>query len=87
MVKDYGLLTLLINFFCTCIETDYPKGHNQYIENALETVFEPVLEGVGNLKQSVQLGVISNAIEAICQAWMSIILNEKIKFRYTFLCW
>jgi len=58
-----------------------PKDHNIYIENVLETVLEPVLEGVGKLKQTVQLSVISQATEALCQAWMNFILNEKIKFR------
>lgn len=58
-----------------------PKDHNIYIEHVLETVLEPVLEGVGKLKQTVQLSVISQATEALCQAWMNFILQEKIKFR------
>lgn len=61
--------------------TGMPKDHNIYIEHALETILEPVLEGVGKLKQTVQLSVISIATEALCQAWMTFILQEKIKFR------
>ncbi|WAR21948.1 CC142-like protein [Mya arenaria] len=62
------------------------SGHNIYIEHVLETVLEPVLEGVGKLRQTVQLTVISQAVEALCQAWLNFILQEKIKFSYTGAC-
>ena len=58
-----------------------PKDHNIYIEHCLETVLEPVLEGVGKLKHTVQLSVVSLATEALCQAYMAFILQERIKFR------
>lgn len=67
-------------------EQDPPKTHNIYIENALETILEPILEGVGKLRQTVQLSVVSLATEALCQAWMTFILQEKIKFSYTGAC-
>ncbi|XP_052226327.1 uncharacterized protein LOC127841499 [Dreissena polymorpha] len=63
-----------------------PSDHNLYIEHVLETVLEPVLEGVSKLKQTVQLSVVSQATEAVCQAWMNFILQEKIKFSYDGAC-
>jgi len=58
------------------------EGHNIYMENVLETVLEPVLEGVGKLRPTVQLSVVSRAVEALVQAWLNFILQEKIKFRW-----
>ena len=53
-----------------------------YIEHALETILEPVIEGVSKLKQTAQLGAISMATTAFCDALKNTILKQKIKFRY-----
>ena len=61
--------------------SDLPKDYNVYVEHVLETVLEPVLEGVNKLKLTTQLGVVSMATVAICDAWIAFIMKEKIKFR------
>ena len=61
--------------------SDLPTDYNVYIEHVLETVLEPVLEGVNKLKLTTQLGVVSMATVAICDAWIAFIMKEKIKFR------
>lgn len=65
---------------------EMPKVHNIYIENALEKILEPVLDGAGKLKQTVQISIMSVATEAVCQAWMTHILQEKIKFSFVGAC-
>ena len=62
--------------------SDFPTQHNMYIEHALETILEPVIEGVSKLKQTAQLGAISMATTAFCDALKNTILKQKIKFRY-----
>jgi hypothetical protein len=52
-----------------------------YIELALETILEPVVDGVSKLKLSSQLNAMSMAVSAVCEAWKNFILKEKIKFR------
>ncbi|XP_056005348.1 uncharacterized protein LOC125658636 isoform X2 [Ostrea edulis] len=63
-------------------KSDLPMEHNLYIEHALETILEPVLDGVSKLKQAAQLSVVSLAITAFCEAWKNNILKNKIKFSY-----
>ncbi|KAK3599454.1 hypothetical protein CHS0354_036474 [Potamilus streckersoni] len=62
--------------------TEVPKEHNLYMEHALETVLEPVLEGVSKLKQTSQLSVATMATVAFADALSNFILKEKIKFSY-----
>ena len=61
--------------------SDLPAEHSLYIEHALETILEPVIDGVSKLKKAAQLGVVSQAINAFCEAWKNNILKHKIKFR------
>ncbi|KAJ8316966.1 hypothetical protein KUTeg_004870 [Tegillarca granosa] len=70
--------------FLLITQTDLklPVDHSMYIEHVLETVLEPVIEGVSKLKITAQIGVISMATKAFCEAWSSFILKEKIKFSY-----
>ncbi|XP_062590634.1 uncharacterized protein LOC134252229 isoform X2 [Saccostrea cucullata] len=63
-------------------KADLPKEHNLYIEHALETILEPVVDGVSKLKQTAQLSVVSQAVTAFCEAWKNNILKNKIKFSY-----
>lgn len=58
-----------------------PSEHLPYIENALETLLEPVVEGVSKLKQTAQLSTISMATTALCEALKNYILREKFRFR------
>lgn len=44
-------------------------------------ILEPVIDGVSKLKKAAQLGVVSQAINAFCEAWKNNILKHKIKFR------
>ncbi|GAB1599547.1 uncharacterized protein LOC115219716 isoform X2 [Argonauta hians] len=59
---------------------DYSIEQQDYIEHALETILEPVVEGVSKLRVTSQLSVISMATVAMCEAWTDFILKEKIKF-------
>lgn len=59
---------------------DYTVEQQDYVEHALETILEPVLDGVSKLKVTSQLSVISMATVAMCEAWTDYILKEKIKF-------
>ncbi|XP_052830532.1 uncharacterized protein LOC106868655 isoform X1 [Octopus bimaculoides] len=59
---------------------DYTIEQQDYIEHALETILEPVVEGVSKLRVTSQLSVISMATVAMCEAWTDFILKEKIKF-------
>ncbi|XP_041368503.1 uncharacterized protein LOC121382890 [Gigantopelta aegis] len=61
---------------------DFPTKANAYVEEVLESVLEPVIEGVSKLNFPSQLGVISMATVSLCQAWTDVILKEKIKFSY-----
>lgn len=61
--------------------TEIPKEHSVYIELALETILEPVVDGVSKLKLTSQLHAMSMAVSAVCEAWKNFILKEKIKFR------
>lgn len=63
-------------------KADLPTEHSLYIEHALETILEPVIDGVSKLKKAAQLGVVSQAINAFCEAWKNNILKHKIKFSY-----
>ncbi|XP_065924845.1 uncharacterized protein [Magallana gigas] len=63
-------------------KADLPAEHSLYIEHALETILEPVIDGVSKLKKAAQLGVVSQAINAFCEAWKNNILKHKIKFSY-----
>ena len=63
------------------IIADLPTEHSVYIELALETILEPVVDGVSKLKLSSQLNAMSMAVSAVCEAWKNFILKEKIKFR------
>ncbi|KAK3096086.1 hypothetical protein FSP39_022946 [Pinctada imbricata] len=65
---------------------DFPTQHNMYIEHALETILEPVIEGVSKLKQTAQLSAISMATTAFCDALKNTILKNKIKFSYLGAC-
>lgn len=66
--------------------TDLPTEHSVYIELALETILEPVVDGVSKLKLSSQLNAMSMAVSAVCEAWKNFILKEKIKFSYLGAC-
>ncbi|XP_064602487.1 uncharacterized protein LOC135468263 isoform X2 [Liolophura sinensis] len=58
----------------------HPTKHSAYVEEAIDCILEPVLEGVNKLKSTSQVGVISIATVAMCEAWTEFILKEKIKF-------
>ena len=62
--------------------TDLPSEHSSYAEQAMDTLMEPVITGVSRLKVTAQLGTISLAVVATCEAWTDYILQQKIKFRY-----
>jgi len=62
--------------------TELPSEHSLYMEHALETLLEPVIEGVSKLKQTAQLSAVSMAATSLFEAWKIFILKEKIKFRY-----
>ncbi|XP_050399130.1 uncharacterized protein LOC126816536 [Patella vulgata] len=62
---------------------DFPVEANPYVEQVLESVLEPVIEGVSKLKLPSQISVISLATKAICEAWTTVVLKEKIKFSVT----
>jgi hypothetical protein len=55
---------------------------NPYVQQALDRILEPVVDGVSKLKTTAQLSAISMAVTKMCEAWTSFILKEKIKFRY-----
>ncbi|XP_046567218.1 uncharacterized protein LOC124275651 isoform X1 [Haliotis rubra] len=57
-----------------------PVSANLYVEQVLEAILEPVIDGVSKLNLPSQLSVISMATVAICEAWTNLILKEKIKF-------
>lgn len=61
--------------------SENPTKHSPYVEQAIDCILEPVLEGVSKLKSTSQVGVISMATVAMCEAWTEFILKEKIKFR------
>ncbi|ESO97213.1 hypothetical protein LOTGIDRAFT_239156 [Lottia gigantea] len=63
--------------------SDFPVEANPYVEQVLECILEPVIEGVNKLKLPSQISVISLATKAICEAWTTHILKEKIKFSVT----
>jgi hypothetical protein len=44
---------------------DLPAEHSVYIELALETILEPVVDGVSKLKLSSQLNAMSMAVSAV----------------------
>ena len=77
-IPEYGFDTA---HMFVCDVADLPTDYNVYIEHVLETVLEPVLEGVNKLKLTTQLGVVSMATVSICDAWIAFIMKEKIKFR------
>ncbi|XP_070540726.1 uncharacterized protein [Ptychodera flava] len=59
---------------------DYPTEPNAYVESAVETILEPVTEGVSKLKTAAQISAVTVAVVAVLEAWMNNILKEKIKF-------
>ncbi|XP_077992627.1 coiled-coil domain-containing protein 142-like [Glandiceps talaboti] len=59
---------------------DYPTEPNAYVESAVETILEPVTDGVSKLKTAAQISAVTVAVVAMLEAWMTHILKEKIKF-------
>ena len=77
----HWLILLFFLELCLVNFSELPSDYNVYVEHVLETVLEPVLEGVNKLKQTTQLSVVSMATVAVCDAWIAFIMKEKIKFR------
>nr|XP_006825961.1 PREDICTED: uncharacterized protein LOC102807646 [Saccoglossus kowalevskii] len=60
---------------------EYPAEPNAYVESSVETILEPVTDGVSKLKTAAQISAVTLAVVAMLEAWMNHILKEKIKFR------
>ncbi len=58
-----------------------PTEANPYVEQALDTLIEPVVAGVSKLRTTSQISAISMAVNAMCEAWTAHILRLKIRFR------
>ena len=62
--------------------SDFPTEPNPYVEQALDSLIDPVVAGVSKLKTTSQISVISMTVNAMCEAWTGYILKQKIRFRY-----
>ena len=67
---------------CVIIVAD-PVEVQQYVGDAVEMLLEPVINGVNKLAPTSQLSAVSMCVVAIGEAWCHVILQNKIKFRYT----
>ncbi len=63
------------------ITVDVPSDANPYVEQAMDSLMEPVVSGVSKLKTPAQLSAISIAVVAMCEAWTNFIFKHKIRFR------
>ncbi|XP_064630195.1 uncharacterized protein LOC135489040 isoform X2 [Lineus longissimus] len=91
-MKSFGedVYRMSLEFFEECMPTgklwkqkanqNFPSEVNPYVQQALDRILEPVVDGVSKLKTTAQLGAISMAVTKMCEAWTSFILKEKIKF-------
>ena len=52
------------------------------MEQALDSLIEPVVAGVSKLRTTSQISAISMAVNAMCEAWTAHILKQKTRFRY-----
>jgi len=57
--------------------------HSEYIEAAMEAFVQPVVNAVNLqlLQADAQLVAVSAVLSALCEAWSSNILAQKIRFR------
>ena len=65
--------------------SDFPSEPNTYVEQALDTLIEPVVAGVSKLRATSQISAISMSVNAMCEAWTAHILKQKMRFRWVLL--
>jgi hypothetical protein len=64
----------------------FPIQHNDYIESAMETLIQPVLTSMNWLQMDGQVLALSTAVTAVCEAWTSYFLTQKVRFSYLGAC-
>ena len=55
------------------------------MEQALDTLIDPVVAGVSKLRKTSQISAISMSVNAMCEAWTAHILKQKMRFRSVLL--
>ena len=64
---------------------DFPSEPNPYVEQALDSLIDPVVAGVSKLRTTSQISAISMSVNAMCEAWTAHILKQKMRFRSVLL--